>query len=257
MRLTKEDTDYDNTIKRMEQSDMSNLYGPRIVTDGLVLHLDAGNRKSYPGSGTSVYDLSGNNYNATLHGTTSVSNGYIDIGSGADTTNYISIPSGALDSLTAWTVEFWLYIHATNSIDTFLSCGATNDCLFYLNTRSGVVFQNPDTNGTAVNISPAYATSLLVPFLFTSSCSGTSIQFYKNGSLISNNTNSINFSEITVNSTLGIILGQELDSDTGNGAFASNQKFRGKYGQIKFYNRVLSANEVQQNYNALKGRFGL
>ena len=38
---------------------MSNLYGPRIVTDGLVLHLDAGNRKSYPGSGSTWYDLSG------------------------------------------------------------------------------------------------------------------------------------------------------------------------------------------------------
>lgn len=34
--------------------------GPRIVTDGLALHLDAGNAKSYPGSGTSWYDLSGN-----------------------------------------------------------------------------------------------------------------------------------------------------------------------------------------------------
>ena len=41
---------------------MANLYGPRIVTDGLVLHLDAGNSKSYPGSGSTWYDLSGNAY---------------------------------------------------------------------------------------------------------------------------------------------------------------------------------------------------
>lgn len=41
-------------------------YNPRIVTDGLVLALDAGNPKSYPGSGTAWYDLSGNNFHASL-----------------------------------------------------------------------------------------------------------------------------------------------------------------------------------------------
>jgi hypothetical protein len=38
---------------------MSYANGPRIVTDGLVCCLDAANRKSYPGSGTTWYDLSG------------------------------------------------------------------------------------------------------------------------------------------------------------------------------------------------------
>ena len=45
---------------------MATLYAPRIVTDGLVLCLDAGNRKSYPGSGTSWVDMSGNNNTGTL-----------------------------------------------------------------------------------------------------------------------------------------------------------------------------------------------
>ena len=49
---------------------MSNLYGPRIVTDGLVLHLDAGNRKSYPLSGNTIYDLSGNGYDGTFGAST-------------------------------------------------------------------------------------------------------------------------------------------------------------------------------------------
>ena len=44
---------------------MANLYGPRIVTDGLVLNLDAGNSKSYPGSGSTWYDLSDNSVNGT------------------------------------------------------------------------------------------------------------------------------------------------------------------------------------------------
>jgi hypothetical protein len=45
---------------------MANLYGPRIVTDGMVFNVDAGNRKSYPGSGNTLYDLSGNGNNGTL-----------------------------------------------------------------------------------------------------------------------------------------------------------------------------------------------
>ena len=49
---------------------MPNNYGPRIVTDGLVLCLDAGNSKSYPGSGTAWNDLSRNGNNGTLNGPT-------------------------------------------------------------------------------------------------------------------------------------------------------------------------------------------
>ena len=45
---------------------MSIYGGPEIVTDGLVLHLDAANSKSYPGTGTSWFDLSGSNNHGTL-----------------------------------------------------------------------------------------------------------------------------------------------------------------------------------------------
>ena len=44
---------------------MALAHSPKIVTDGLVLCLDAGNPKSYPGSGTTWYDLSGNGNNGT------------------------------------------------------------------------------------------------------------------------------------------------------------------------------------------------
>ena len=45
---------------------MSLSRGPKIVTNGLVLYLDAANKKSYPGSGTTWTDLSGNNNTGTL-----------------------------------------------------------------------------------------------------------------------------------------------------------------------------------------------
>jgi len=68
-------------------------YNPRIVTDGLVLALDAGNTKSYPGSGTSWTDLSGNGRNATVNGSPTFTNGYFDITS--DST-YISLSNSGL-----------------------------------------------------------------------------------------------------------------------------------------------------------------
>jgi len=68
---------------------------PSIVTDGLVLHLDAGDSASYPGSGTTWTDLSGNGNNGTLFGTPSytASPGYFDITS--DST-YVRLSSYSL-----------------------------------------------------------------------------------------------------------------------------------------------------------------
>ena len=226
------------------------LSKPEIVTRGLVLHLDAGNVDSYPGSGTTVTDLSGHGYDATLQGTTSVSGDYMDLGATGDITNYITIPPAALTGLSTWTIDLWLYMHASNSsIDTFVSAGAGNNILWYFTIdRLSVNFQNPGATGIT------YATSVLTPFLITMTgtggASGT-INVYKNGVFVNTMANN---SLITVAGSAGIVLGQEYDNDTTLG-FASTQKFLGKYGPIKFYNRVLSTDEIEQNYNAVKGRY--
>ncbi len=54
---------------------MAFIHSPKLVTSGLVLCLDAANKLSYPGSGTSWYDLSGNNYNGTLTNGPTFNNG--------------------------------------------------------------------------------------------------------------------------------------------------------------------------------------
>jgi len=222
-------------------------YGPNIniVTNGLVLYLDASNPRSLPSS-TTWYDLSGHGHDATLHGTTSVSSGYVHIGSTGDITNYITIPSTSLDGLTQWTIELWLYINATNSIDTFLTCGASNDFLWLFSGRSTVNFQNP----SSTNIS--YTTSLQTPFLFTATGVDGNFKVYKDSIFVNSGTAT---STINVNSTIGVVLGQEMDDNTvlNDG----NQKFLGKYGSIRFYNRPLHQTEITQNYNTQKIRYGL
>ena len=66
-----------------------------IVTDGLILHLDAGNKNSYPGSGTTWTDLSGNGYNATLNnsvGFTTSSGGMLTL-NGSNQTATVNVNS--------------------------------------------------------------------------------------------------------------------------------------------------------------------
>ena len=225
---------------------MAISYSPKIVTDGLRFAIDAANPKCYPGSGTTAFDLSGNGYNATLHGDTTATGGWFDLTSAAATTDYITTDKNALNGLTSWTFELWLYIHATNAIDTFLTCGAGNDFLWFFNGRTSVDFQNTAATTTTYN------TSLTTPFLFTATGTGGTVSLYKDGTYVGAMSNT---TSITVNSTLGIVLGQEMDSNSGG--FDAAQKFRGKYGPIRFYNRVLSADEVMSNYNANKSRFGL
>ena len=53
-------------------------YNPKIITNGLIGHWDSSNLKSYPGSGTTWYDLSGNGYNATMSNVT-YSSGYMSL----------------------------------------------------------------------------------------------------------------------------------------------------------------------------------
>jgi hypothetical protein len=78
-------------------------YNTSVVRDGLVLYLDAANSKSYPGSGTTIYDLV-NNYNSTMYGVTHNTNGYFSFaGTGerdsAPIGEYISLSTAATTTL--------------------------------------------------------------------------------------------------------------------------------------------------------------
>jgi hypothetical protein len=82
---------------------MAVFAGPKVVEDGLILYLDAANERSYPGSGTTIYDLV-NNYNSTMYGVTHNTNGYFSFpGTGerdsAPIGEYISLNTTATTTL--------------------------------------------------------------------------------------------------------------------------------------------------------------
>lgn len=189
-----------------------------------------------------VLDLTGNN-TITANSLTYNSDGSFEFGSSGS--NYVSIPSTVLNGLTSWTIDFWLQRDTTNSIDSFLTCGSGNNFLWYF-ASNRVYHENTASTSVAFSVTNG------VPFKFTATGSAGSISVYKNGVLVGTMSNT---TTITVGSNIGIILGQEMDSQSGT--FDVNQAFKGKIYSTKFYNKALTAAEVQQNFNAHRGRYGI
>lgn len=184
----------------------------------------------------------------TAYGDLVYGSNYIGTGTTPNTTKYMTVSSDALNGLTSWTVDYWMQRDTTNGIDTFLSCNASNNFLFYFQDSSGTFhFENsgdysisyPVTNGEIFN--------------FTATGSGGNVHIYKNGVLLGTVTAS---TSITVSYVGGIVIGQEVDNNS-SGGFDSTQAFLGKFYNIKYYNRMLSDDEVSKNFNALRTRYGV
>ena len=222
---------------------------PRVVSDNLIFELDFGKPSAYLGLGNTVTDsrvgITGTISGAAYLRSPASHRAALQLDNGG--ASYISIPKGVLDGLTSWTIDFWLERTITNTIDSFLTCGSGNNFLWFFNNSAGQVeFQN--TGVTTVN----YSVTNGVPFNFTATGSGGTIRVYKNGVEVGTMSNT---TTISVGSTIGIILGQEMDAQTGG--FDSNQSWKGKYYSAKFYDRVLTATEVENNYEASRWRFGI
>ena len=221
---------------------MATNYNPRIVTDGLVLALDAGNQRSYPGSGTTWYDLSGNGNNGTLVngvGYSGSDGGYLSFDGVND---YLSFSGITLNTNTGFTIDMWIYIinpqpvypnfwaywYESNGFE-FGSYG-TGDFIFKDNYAAG-----------SPNIRANTGVGRWGHILF--GCNSTTPFLYSNG--ISRGTAG-NFRNTNISIT-NLVRSQSLG--------ARNYKIY--KSSIKIYNRALTASEIQQNFNALRGRFSI
>ena len=229
-------------------------YGPRIVSNGLVLCLDAANKNSYPGTGTAWTDLSGNSNNGTLTNGPTFSNvnggsivfdgtnDYIDVAntttsfSFANTTFTVSIwfkpavlSNGALISKDGATSGWSIWVVSDGTIVSFLKNGSTVDA--YQKLTSSVLQIN-----RWFNIVSVITTS-------TTITGNNSITNYVNGIL--NIGTTIATTTYNADNSFNLYLGRRTTSPYYNGSLAITQ----------IYNRSLSASEVLQNYNATKSRF--
>jgi len=234
---------------------MALAHSPKIITDGLVLCLDAGNTKSYPGSGTTWTDLSGNGNNGTLNNMDGVN---LDSANGGnltfDATNEFVrvLDNDSLDFGTGdFTVSLW-FKRSTNETGNLrlISKGASTDNANVEN--AGFAFYGSDSglaltvNATATRTGPAPNISISLD-TWTNAIlvmeRGVNMRSYKNAVPIGTNTAPAG----SVSGTSNLIIGAHAD---GAGLYWS-----GNIAQVFIYNKALTAQEIQQNYNALKGRY--
>ena len=232
---------------------MSAYGGPEINDSGLVLALDAANPRSYSGSGTTINDISGQSNNGTLTNSPSYNagnGGYLTFTSASST--YVSIPySASLDTPTGCTHEVWFY---PTGAGEFLSRGLSDAGSSPDNPRlyvygDGKVYFDWSTTGLDRWGEYAGATAMSTwNQVVLQTLPSTTMKLYTNGAYKGDSFVGGNMPATLPNTTNPIILG---------GATWIPRYFSGRIAIVRLYNRALSANEILQNYNALRGRFGL
>ena len=232
-------------------------HSPKIVTDGLVLALDAGNTKSYVSGSTTWFDKSGFANNGTLTNgpTFSSANGgsivfdgvddYIDLGSSVNSFMRTNLPI---------TLEAFVFINTSSNNETIIgntwaSTGlmirktSTNTIRFIL-VENGGNYRGKD--------SPTITTGW---YYIVGTYNGNGINDLNNINIYinSSNLNSLGIFEGTV-TTITPIRNTNIATTGDNGNFAF---LNGKVATARIYNRALSPTEITQNFNALRGRFGI
>ena len=220
-------------------------YSPKPVIDSsLVVYLDAANSKSFVSGSTIWNDISKTANRGTINGAVFNSNNGGSIQFDGTDDNVI-IPSG-LTFTTFMTVDIW-----------FRSTKATRHHIVNFGIHSGANSLNFDINdGRALWIYWNDSGTNSLRFTSPSLSDGVirNLTFVHNNNV---NTVYINGSVLTGGSVVGT---QTFTSISGNiylGSSDSGVYTQGNIYNFKVYNRALSASEVQQNYNALKGRYGL
>ena len=222
----------------------------KIVTDGLVVSLNAADRNSYPGSGTTWTDMSGNGNNGTLvNGPTfSSANGGAIVFDG--TNDYVAT-AGISATVSALTIATWLFVtepqpNDYSSVIFSRGGGGAVTGLHFLGTAfGGNGYKLSYTyNGGGYTWGGAPAVTPSVWNSVTLVLRSTGAFFYMNGQLSASEAGSLATTNLSA-----LQIGR--DSST------FGRYYKGNLANTLIYNYALSASEITQNYNAQKSRFGL
>jgi hypothetical protein len=230
-----------------------------ITTNGIVLHYDPSRSLSYPGTGTTINDLSGGGRHGTMSNVTFTSPYFTFNG----TSSQISVPDSlALEPQGVdWSIEVWVNQSVAGNdvvLGKFDNGGDASDVSYSVRTNnttylaqlgsgsgsgggpSGTLFVNSTNHVGTIN------TWYQIVYVFTNLAANT-LQTFVNGSSIG--TVGHNLSSI-LNTTNPLYIGSY-----NNGEYP--QWFDGKIGIVRMYNRALSTSDVLNNYNADKSKYGL
>jgi hypothetical protein len=218
-----------------------------ISNSGLVLHLDAGNPASYSGSGTTWNDLSGNGSNVTLTSTTyNAANGGAIVFNG--TTSYADFNAN-IGSTNVVTVEMWVRTNSlTNPIGMYFGFGFydawTSGGNIGYNTSAGDLYGINSTRVDYLGIVGGWRHLVFVMY---------------NGAK-TNNKIYVNGESQTMNQVYGTFNTANASFNGGAGRISSwrndlNWRMNMNVANFKLYNRELTPQEIENNFNANKSRF--
>ena len=258
------------------------------ISNGLIYYFDPGKSESYSGSGTAIADITKNSSNGVLNGGFTYSNDFGGIikfdgastgpsssGTGYANTNVVANAS-TFQTNSNYTLSVWCRFEkpttyhdpgqsATGGIFSwtyFAGYGImwqsdTNGNITGVATGSSGVYAHVRVNGTYETFTSTYGNLILnqwYNFVMVYNSSGV-YTLYVNGSAYGSNGNVIQgYYGNTSAPTLGL---GRADIEGGGQTFAGRQTFPGSIGQSLIYNRALSASEVAQNFNAIRGRYGV
>jgi hypothetical protein len=226
----------------------------KIVTDGLSLCLNAADKNSYPGSGTTWTDLSGNGRNASLVNSptfSSAGNGSIS----TDATNtYVSVGNVLDYTSESFTFSTWVLANTftTNKVDgnqfnpVLFSKGGFNSRGYYCHFAGTYTSFITNQSGTNQITSATMTINTNTWYKLDITRNGSSVLIYMNGI---NATTSAASHTNPVSNSYPLTIGFYGDGYNLYGSY--------KIANFSSYNRVLSATEILQNYNAQKSRFNL
>lgn len=220
---------------------MSLGHGASIVRNGLVLCLDAANVKSYPGTGTTWNDISGNSFNGTLtNGPIYSSSGFFTF-DGVD--DLCTLPINAAFNTPSVTYEVWAYLQTI-----------ADRHILYVNWQGNALEVNSDRSVVMYNFSSGGQLGALTAggiiswdtwnhFVGVYDDTAQALYTYVNGTL-----------QATRNSTPSTIYSVSTHAVSG---VAFGGEVSGRISAVRHYNFALSAAQIQQNFNAHRGRYGI
>ena len=234
---------------------MSGISGPKIITSGCVLSLDAADIFSYPRTGTTWKDLSGNNNNGTLTNGPTFSAGNMGSISLDGTNDYVdTVNTGTTFQFAnvTFTVSLWIKTNATSGV--IISKGATASTagwMFQFDSAGTVSGTTKGSDGTNTYNRTSIAT------VNNNTWRNIVSVYTTNTTTLASNTTSIYIDGVLSNGTgtLGGLVYATTTDTVQIGRRPSGAYWSGSVSNLLIYNRELTAAEILQNYNATKSRF--
>jgi uncharacterized protein (TIGR02145 family) len=211
----------------------------------LVLYLDAASNASYPGTGTTWYDLSGKNNNISFSAAPTYSPSFGGIFTGMDGSNVVSSTLATTFSHNSFTIEWWINPSSATCCNNAISLNGVN----WTDFASHMWYNNEMFVGSTTNNRFQTASNSVdvgawqsYTYTFENGTSNATAKLYKNGVLINSASNWDNNSNTISSIQFGV---------------GESNSIAGKMSSIRIYKKALTDSEVLQNYKAFESKFGL